>query len=59
MYDFTETPHFKHNSVKGRGYTVSIKKKKRQQKRKEAKRNAAVVRKPEDESFREFLRYKD
>lgn len=38
MSDFTETPHFNHNSVKGSHYTVIIKKKKRQQKRKKAKR---------------------
>jgi len=58
MSDFTETPHFNHNSVKGSHYTVIIKKKKRQQKRKKAKRKAPVI-PPGDGSFREFLRYKD
>ena len=43
MSDFTETPHFNHNSVKGSHYTVIIKKKKRQQKRKKAKRKAPVI----------------
>ena len=58
MSDFTETPHFNHNSVKGSHYTVIIKKKKRQQNRKKAKRKAPVIPRG-DGSFREFLRYKD
>ena len=59
MSDFTETPHFNHNSVKGSRYTVSIKKKKRTTGTKGSKKKGSGDQNPGAGSFREFLRYKD
>lgn len=59
MSDFTETPHFNHNSVKGSRYTVSIKKKKRTTGTKGSKKKGSGDQNQGAGSFREFLRYKD